>query len=308
MVVPPFYGPQVFNATWEVEGEEVGRTAEHPRIPIEGGGPEYFRALGIRLLQGRGFLEGDRANAPKVAVVSEAALRLLELGTNPIGRRIRIPGDTGAAAWRTIVGIAGDIHYRDLRRATPTIYLPSRQFFFQGLFAVRIQGSLRALLPALNRALHDADPAASVASSQTMTELVAGQRALPRFTALLLSGFAIAALVLAAIGLYGLTAAAVRADTREIGVRMALGATPARLGREILRRALGVSVAGAAVGLVGALAGARLLRSLLFEVSPTDPITLGAVSALLVAVALAAAYLPARRAMRIDPAQALRAE
>ena len=305
---PPFFGPQVFNAPWEVEGRSSSTASENPRIPIEAGGPEYFRALEIPLLEGRGFLDTDRENAPNVAVVSEGAARLLQLGADPIGQRIRMARDTGAAAWRTVVGIAGDIHFRTLREATPTVYLPARQYFSQGLFAVRTIGPLAGLLPAMRRAVHDADPEADIVRTQTMEDMLADQRALPTLSTLLLSGFGLAAMLLAAVGLYGLMASVVREQTREIGVRMALGATPAQLRRAVLGAALGVTSVGAAVGLAAALVSSRFLTALLFQVSPTDPITLAAVCVLLVAVGCGAAYVPARRATQVDPIVALRNE
>ena len=305
---PPFFGPQIFNAPWEVEGRASSEPSQNPRIPIEAGGPEYFRALEIPLLRGRGFLDTDREKAPKVAIVSDGAARLLRLGADPIGQRIRMAGDTSTGAWRTVVGLAGDIRFRSLREATPTIYLPARQYFSQGLFAVRTVGPLTGLLPAIRRAVHDADPEASIVRTQTIEELLAGQRALPRLSTLLLSGFGLVALLLAAVGLYGLMASVVREQTREIGVRMALGATPAQLRREVLSAALGVTSVGAAVGLAAALVSSRFLMALLFQVSPTDPITLAAVCMLLVGVGCGAAYVPARRAMAVDPMVALRYE
>ncbi len=304
----PFFGPQIFNAPWEVAGRSSSGASQNPRIPIEAGGPEYFRTLEIPLLRGRGFLDTDRENAPKVAVVSEGAARVLELETEPIGQRIRMAGDTGAGAWRTVVGIAGDIHFRNLREATPTIYLPSRQYFSQGLFAVRTFGPLTGLLPAMRRAVHDADPAVDIVRTETMEDLLADQRALPRLSTLLLSGFGHVALLLAGVGLYGLMASVVREQTREIGVRIALGATPAQLRRAVLGAALGVTSVGAAVGLVAALVSSRFLTALLFQVSPTDPITLAAVCVLLVGVGCGAAYVPARRATKVDPMVALRYE
>jgi putative ABC transport system permease protein len=306
IAAPPFFGSQIFNAPWEVAGQAA--QAGHPRIPIEAGGSEYFAALGIRLLRGRGFLDSDGAAAPKVAVVSEGAARLLQIGSDPIGQRIRFAGDTGAGNWRMVVGVTGDMHYRSLREATPAIYLPSRQYFFQGGFAVRTSDPLTTLLPAMRRAVHDANPAASIVRSETMDALLTGQRALPRLSTLLLSGFGFVALLLAVIGLYGLMASVVRERTREFGVRLALGATPARVRREVIGAALSILAAGTTVGLAGAWLSARLLTALLYHVSPADPVTLIGVSALLVGAGLAAASAPARRATRIDPAQALRAE
>jgi len=304
----PFFGPQIFNAPWEVEGRSPSGASQNPRIPIEAGGPEYFRTLEIPLLRGRGFLATDRENTPRVAVVSEAAARLLQLGVDPIGQRIRMAGDTGVGAWRTVVGIAGDIHFRNLRKATPTIFLPSRQYFSQGLFAVRTIGPLGGLLPAMRRAVHEADPEVAIVRTETMEALLADQRALPTLSTLLLSGFGLVAMLLADVGLYGLMASVVREQTREIGVRMALGATPAQLRRAVLSAALGVTSVGAAVGLAAALVSSRFLTALLFQISPTDPITLAAVCMLLVGVGCGAAYVPARRATKVDPMVALRYE
>ncbi|PYP98035.1 MAG: hypothetical protein DMD34_02645, partial [Gemmatimonadetes bacterium] len=280
----PFFGPQVFNAPWEVEGRSSSKASENPRIPIEAGGPEYFRAFEIPLLRGRGFLDTDRENTPTVAVVSEGAARLLQLGADPIGQRIRMAGDTSAGAWRTVVGMAGDIRFH----------------FSQGVFAVRTIGPLAGLLPAMRRAVHDADPEATFVRTETMEDLLAEQRALPKFSTVLLSGFGLVAMLLAAVGLYGLMASVVREQTREIGVRMALGATPAQLRRAVLGAALGVTSVGAVVGLAAALLSSRFLTALLFQVSPTDPITLAVVCVLLVGVGCGAAYVPPMVALRYE--------
>ena len=309
IVLGPFYGPQVFNAMWLADGVG-GANGVAPRIPIEGGGAEYFSTLGIPILAGRGFLDSDRKGAPRVAVVSQSAAQLLGLGTNPIGRRIRFAGepDTGESSWRTVVGVAGDIHYRVLREATPTIYLPSAQYFFQGSVAVRSTEPLVAILPALLKAARQVDPSVTIAQAQTVDQSLAEQRALPQLSSLLMSGFAAVALILAILGVYGLMASGVVERTREIGIRMALGASPERVRREILSGALRVTLPGVAAGLLIASLGSRLVTSLLFQISATDPTTLAAASILLVIMGLAAAYLPARRATRIDPAQTLRSE
>jgi putative ABC transport system permease protein len=308
--VGPFFGPQVFNASWEIAGQPFSSSPDlNPRVPIEAGGPEYFRTFGIPLLRGRGFLESDRANTSGVAVLSEAAARLLFQGQNPIGQQIRFSGDTSADnVWRTVVGIAGDIRYRVLREATPTVYLPSRQYFFQGSIAVRTVGALADVLPALRRAVQEAYPSATIVRVETMDELLTDQLSQPKMNAFLLSAFGLLALLLAAVGLYGLMAFAVSARTHELGVRAALGATPWRLRRDVLRWAILIGGVGTLVGVAGALAVSRLLTSLLFGVSPGDPVALVGVGGLLLAVVLVAADVPARRATRIDPATALRTE
>jgi len=306
-VVPPFYGSGIFTGPMYREGETAEERKAAPVIPVEIGGAEYFRVFGIPLLRGRGFTEADRDGAPEVAVVSEAIAKKYWPNDDPIGKRIQY-WSTDTTAWRIIVGVAGDIHWRSLREATPTIYVPWQQSYWQGSFAIRTSGELAAVLPALRRATHDANPLMSVWDARPMDELLAGPLAQPRMSALLLGAFALVSMLMAAIGLYGVMASVVGASTRELGVRAALGASPQRLRRAVIGQALAMASAGAAAGLLVALASSRLLASLLFEVSPTDPASIaGAVLALLV-VALVATYLPARRATQIDPVDALRTD
>ena len=173
---------------------------------------------------------------------------------------------------------------------------------------MRTSGSLAAVLPAMRREVRAVDPTLNLWYAHSMDELLDAPLAQPRMSALVMAAFGAAALILATLGLYGLMATMVGERTREIGVRMALGATPERVRREILTQALITCGSGALVGIAGALVASRLLASQLFEVSATDPLSLIAASALLLAVALLAAYIPARRATRIDPTEALRAD
>jgi predicted permease len=302
----PFIGANLMQATPTIEGQSESDAAANSPVPLEAGGPEYFRTFEIPILRGRGFVEADRENAPKVVVVSEAVAERYWPGRDPIGKRLRLPGD--GTEWRTVLGVAGDIRFRRLREPTPTIYLPWRQAITFGILAVRTQDELGTVLPAMRRTVRDFEPRINVWVAGTMDDYLAEPLAQPRLSAFLLSGFGLVALLLGAIGLYGLMASAVRERTRDIGVRLALGATPERLRREVLVGALAVTTAGGVVGLCGALVSTRLLGALLFEVRPTDPATLVGVCIVLLAVSLTAAYLPARRATRIDPAQALRAE
>jgi predicted permease len=307
VLIPPFLGPSVWTWKPEVDGQTQAEADATPMIPVETGGAGYFRTFGIPVLRGRGFTEADREGAPLVVVVSEAAARRLWPGQDAIGKRIRY-GVLDSTQWRTVVGIAGDIRYRSLRDATPTIYLPWRQSVTQGYFAIRSRSDLATLLPEVRRTLHEIDPQVDIFHAQTMDELLAGPLAEPRMSTLLLSGFGLVALLLAAIGLYGVMASVVREQTRDIGVRMALGATPERIRTGVLTDAVTVIGIGALIGLVGALAATRLLTSLLFEVSPADPIALVGACVVLIGIGLVAAYLPARRATQVDPAQVLRAE
>jgi len=307
VLIPPFLGQNVWTwrpVLWEQSEAEAER---NPFVPVEAGGADYFRTLGIPVVRGRGFLESDRPGAPQVVVVSEAAARRLWPGEDPIGKRLRY-GVLDSTQWRTVVGVARDIRYRSLRDATPTIFLPSRQSITQGLFAMRTVGDRNAVLASIRQAIHEVDPELNLWHPQTMEDYLAGPMARPRTSAILLSGFALVALFLAAIGLYGVLASAVGERTRELGIRSALGATPARLRWEVLGQAFAVCGVGLAAGVAGALAASRLLTALLYEVSPTDPAALLGACALLFGVAVVAAYLPARRATRIDPVRALRAE
>jgi ABC-type antimicrobial peptide transport system permease subunit len=196
-----------------------------------------------------------------------------------------------------------------MRDATPTVYIPWRQAdFWQNNMAIRTSGSLASVLPALRREMKTVEPQLNLWYAKSMDDLLAAPLAQPRMSALLMGAFAVAALLLAGIGLYGVMASVVREGTREIGIRMALGAGPERLRREVLRRALLVSGAGIVVGGAVAFGTSRLLATLLFQVDPTDPASLVGAGAVLMIVVLLAAYVPARRATRVDPARALRAD
>ena len=207
-----------------------------------------------------------------------------------------------------MVGVAGDVRFRRLKEATPTIYLPWHQLITFGTFAVRTREEVVSVLPAIRRTVRDFDPQLDVWDARTMDDYLAKPLAQPRLSTLLFSGFGLVGLLLAALGLYGMMASAVQERTRDLGVRMALGATPGRLRRDVLGSALSVMSLGAVVGLAAALVSSRLLTALLFQVSPTDPITLAGVCVLLLGVGLGAAFLPARRAMQIDPVVAMRCE
>ena len=304
----PLVGANVFLASLDLEGQTPAERAANPIVTVELGGEDYFRTLGIPIKRGRGILETDREDAPHVAVVSEAVARRAWPGQDPIGKRIHF-WESDSTTWRTVVGVVGEVHLRTLRDATPEIYVPWRQSpYWQNMFAIRTSGLLAAVLPAIRREIRSYDPELTLWYDEPMRALLDAPLAQPRMTALLMTGFGAAALCLAALGLYGLLASIVRDGTREIGIRMALGATPERVRRTVLRQAAVTCGYGVLIGVAGALALSRLLASQLFEVSPTDPVALASACAILMAVALVAAYVPARRATRIDPAEALRAD
>ena len=307
MLVPPFLGTGIFIGRLDREGQTPEEMKSNPSFPMEAGGADYFRVYGIPIRRGRAFTDADDEKAENVAIVSESAAKRIWPNEDPIGKRIHY-WSADSTVLRTVVGVAGDMHYRALREATAEVYLPWKQSYWQGAFAIRTTGSLASVLPALRRAIAEVDPALTLWQADAMDDLIAKPLAQPRMSALLLGGFAFVSLLLAAIGLYGVMASAVRASTRELGVRSALGASPERLRRGVLSQALAVTGTGAVVGLAVALAASRLLTKLLFEVSPADPISMIGSAVVLLVVALVAAYVPARHATRVDPVQALRAD
>jgi predicted permease len=313
LVAPPMLGNGVWQIRYGVDGQSEADVATNPLFPTDMVGPEFFRTFGIRLVRGRAFTERDDASSPLVAIVSESVARRLWPGRDPIGQRIRVPGAvpaslSGGDGWRTVVGVAHDTHLRTLREASPMVFLPSLQGYWQGSIAIRSTTDLRALLPALRAAGREADPDLALWSPQTMDEILDEPLAQPRLGALLASSFGIVALLLAAIGLFGVMASLVRDRTREFGIRMALGAPQRHVRMAVLGQAGLVAGSGAIAGLVTALATSRVVGALLFGVSPTDPVALGGACLVLLAVAGVAAYLPARRATSIDPVRALRAD
>ena len=251
MMIPPLVGDNVFLGPLEVEGKTDADRATNPIVPVWSAGKDYFRVFGTPLLRGRKFEDTDREDAELVAIVSESLARQLWPGQDPIGKRIKYWGADTANAWRRIIGVAADTHLRTLRDATPMVYIPWRQAgFWQFNFAIRTTGDISTVLPALRREAREVDSQLMLWYVHPMDELLAAPLARPRMSAFLMSVFAGAALLLAAIGLYGLMASVVRERTREIGIRMALGAAPERLRREVLTQALVVSGSGAVIGLV----------------------------------------------------------
>jgi len=305
--VPPFLGSNVWMGQFAAQEQSDADARANPWFAFDGVGPEYFAALGVPIIQGRSFTDADTRESPRVAIITEGVARRLWPNQPAVGKRMRSGDDHTPDSLITVVGVVKDFHYRLHRESTPTVFKPYRQLVAQGYFVVRTRGAPIAV-DALRHAVESAGGGATFIRAQSMDDLIAPQLATPRFDAMLLSMFALAAIVLAAVGLYGIIASAVSQQTREIGIRMALGATTAGVRNMVLSQALRIAGVGAGVGLVGAIAGSRLLTSMLFDVTPTDPATLGGVIVLLLIVAAAAAYVPARRATAIDPAHALRAE
>ncbi len=293
----------------EVEAHPLADPAALPSLERYSVTPDYFRVLRIPLRRGRTFGPGDGAPAPPVAVVSDAAARRLWPGEEALGQRLRIGGPT--APWRTVVGVVGEVHHHSLEPEDGLqLYLPQAQLtdsFLTLVARTRLPDPTAVAAP-LRDAVWSLDRAVPVDHVAPLTALVRGSSERRRFLLLLLALFAAAAVAMAAVGLYGVVAFMVSRRTREVGVRMALGARAP----DVVRLVLGAGVlwiaAGLALGLGAALGLTRFLRSQLFEVSATDPVAFAAVVALLAAVALAAHVLPVARALRVDPATALRHE
>jgi len=291
------------------DGQTPDEVAANPMLNMDVVSPSYFSTLGMPILRGRGFTEQDREGAPKVIVLSATAAKHYWPGADPIGKRLMMGGDL--ADTFTVAGVVPDARYRELRDARASIYFSVHQTIFPfapTILAVRTTAEPAAFIPTLRRAIVETDPAVALVKAAPFTSFLAGPLGQPRLNAFLLVVFAAAGVVLAAIGLFGIMMTAVRQRTREIGVRLALGATPRDLKRMVLKRGLAIAGAGLIAGVAGALMTNRLIAALLYDVSPTDALTLAAVAALLLGVAALASGIPARSTTRIDPVEALRVE
>jgi predicted permease len=275
----------------------------NPEIAVASATPDYFRAIGAALRRGRQFTDQDHTEAPRVAIINEAAGRRWFAGQDPLGRRVNINGVT-----REVVGIVADVLQRSpAQPAAPMLFVPFAQRTIRSVkIVVRATGDPAALARAIRTEIRALDPDLAIADITPLTELVVRSMARPRFYTSLLSLFAAVALVLAATGIFGVMSYAVAQRAREISIRMALGALPGDVLRMIVGRALGLSAAGVVVGLTAALALGRFIQGQLFGVTLLDPLTLGSVALVLGASAALASFLPARRATKFDPATALR--
>jgi putative ABC transport system permease protein len=285
--------------------------------------PGYMKVFNIPILRGRDFTEKDNAGAPGVAMINEALAKEYWPNEDPIGRHVLIGKGLGpefaSEGVREIVGIVGDTHNTGLGHPPdPAMIVPVAQVpdpytaayndFQPLIWSVRTHGDPRQIVPAVTEQLRLASQGFTVAHVQTMDEVMQRSTARESFNMLLLSIFGSAALLLAAIGIYGLTAYSVQQRTQEVGIRMALGADRSAIRRLVVWQGMRLALIGAAVGIAAALGLTRLIASFLFGVKPSDPMTFVAVPLLLTAVALLAVWVPAFRASKVDPMQALRAE
>ena len=302
---PPLSGRRGVDA-FAIEGRaEATGLSDTPLADYRSISPAYFQAMGIRVLEGRAFTAADDSNAPSVAIVNEATVRRYFSGENPVGKRIRIKNQ-----WREIVGVVGDIRQSGLDEEAAThMYLPYFQVP-QGRmgWVMRTTAEPLSVVASVRSRIYEVDPDQPVYNLRTMERVLSESVSQRRLNMLLLGVFAATALLLALVGVYGLISNSVTQRTREIGIRMALGAQKGDVLRLIIKQGMMLTVTGIVVGLATALAVTRYLSSLLHEVNDKDPLTFATISLVVAIVALFACYLPARRATKVDPLIALRFE
>jgi predicted permease len=305
---PPLAGGCNGTVLWYRDRENPPAGSE-PLVGVHHVSPDYFRVLGVPLVQGRVFTRADLRGGPKVVIINETAARQFFPNEDPIGKPIAV-GQGGFHDRAEIVGVVGDMRFGTIEQPPkPDVFIPYLQAPRPGaLLYLRTAGPPLGLVGAVRGLIRELNPDLPVYDVRTMNERVGLATVRPRLTVWVLAVFAAAALLLAAVGVYGVIAWDVAQRTREIGVRMALGARPAEVLRMVFRRGLGLILAGLVSGVVAALGATRLLRSLLYGVEPADPATFAAIVLVLGTAAAAAIWLPARRATRVDPVEAIRTE
>jgi putative ABC transport system permease protein len=295
------------DSDFQIEGRPMARPGEETVAWIRRVTPDYFRTMGMELVAGRQFSAADDDEAADVVIINETIAERLFPGENPIGRRVNL---NNPPVWREIVGVVENIKNFGIRRPSPNaIYFPYTQASSRAWFQVlRTEGDPEPLIPTVRGAVAELDRGLAVSNARAMTEIVSGSLAQDRFVVALLTGFAALALLLAAVGLYGVVSYSVSRRLREMGVRLSVGAEESDIRRLVMGGSLALTGIGIAVGVAGAIVLTRFMESLLFGVGAIDPVTYIAVAALLASVALLASAGPAWRAARVDPVQVLKTE
>ena len=299
-----------FNGGISIEGQGPYEPGREPAAEFRAISPNYFRTLSVPFINGRDFTEKDQANSDPVAIINQTLAQRYLPGQDPLGKRIQAIGNN----WRTVVGVVGDVRQSGVTQsARAEIFVPISQAIWTGLtqtmsLAARTDSEPTALVPAIRNAVREIDPSQPVFNVKTMQTVVDESVSDRRLNMTLLGIFAAVALTLAVIGIYSVMSYTVSQHTREIGIRMALGAQSMDVLKLVIGQGMSLTIVGIVIGVAGAFGLTRLMETLLYSVKPTDPLTFTLVSALLIAVALLACYIPARRATRVDPMIALRNE
>jgi putative ABC transport system permease protein len=306
MIYPVPMGGEGWSGSFDIEGRVASPDEPDPHAEYSVAMPGYFRAVGIPLIEGRDFEATDAQGSPQVAVVDRRLAAKFWPNQTAVGKRINTSGDPND--WITVVGVVGHVYKNGLMdEGEPQLYLPLAQMPQRSMsVVVRTAGPPLSFAPLIRQMIKRHDPNLPTASVRTMDQLLSAAVAPQRFNLVMLGVFAMVALVLASVGLYGVMSYMVSQRTREIGIRIALGGEPGDVRRMVMRESLLIAIGGLAVGGAVSLLLSQLVSRLLFGVSPTDPPTYGMIGGLLLAVAVLAAYGPARRAARVDPLTALR--
>jgi putative ABC transport system permease protein len=309
VLIRPMEGHVGWDVPFILEGQSEAE-AKKNRVPnFEAVTPHYFRTFRVPFKAGREFSDQDTDQAAPVAIISETmAKTLFGPGVDPVGKRLKL--DFRDEPWRTIVGVTGDVRFRELEEVRFDLYIPFAQWTpaFVNHFAVRTTAEPSAILAVVRREVAALDPQLAVSRVATMDELVAAHLSRPRFSAVLLNWLSGLAMLLAAVGIFGVTAYSVARRSGEFGVRIALGARASDILKLVIGQGMRLVAVGVGIGLAASFALTRLMAKLLFGVSATDPLTFVVIAALLTFVALLACYVPARRATKVDPMIALRTE
>jgi predicted permease len=307
VVAAPYAGTGGWDGMFTAEGQSQSAATANAMVDMQIVSPDYFATFGLRPSRGRAFTRDDREGSTRVVVISESVARHYWPGSDPIGKRFMLDSTRPVQ----VVGVVPDLRYRELRVARASVYFPLAQSqfpFVPSVVAIRATGDPSTILSAVRAAVADADPGVAVSNIAPFEDFLTKPLAQPRMNALLLSVFAVAALVLCAVGLLGVMMTLVHQRMRELGIRVAVGATPSVLRGMVLQRGLAIASAGFVAGLAGSLAVNRFLGAMLYDVSATDATTLFVAGATLLSVAAIASAVPARTAAHIDPVIALRAD
>jgi putative ABC transport system permease protein len=298
------------SGTTTIDTQSVPMEDRTPEADQRVATPDYFKSMGIALVRGRFFAESDSDGKPLVAIVDESLAQTFWPSQDPIGKRLHIGGAKSTAPWTTVVGVVRHVRNRTLEaRSRVEVYWPENQRPYSALtLTVQTTGNPMGIVPTIQREVGSIDPDLPVFRVRTMTEVMGDSLQRRRLALILLAGFAVLALLLASVGIYGVTSYGVAQRQQEIGLRMALGADRGQVMRMMIRGGMGTIAVGLALGVVLALSLTRLMSGLLFAVGAYDPAALAGAALLLTAAAFLAILIPARRATRVNPMVALRYE